>query len=106
MSGILDSPGSRTVLVRGVSRATGARVCHDGMSTVPVVVGAGPLAADDVVRVARAGAGVRLGPDARAALAQSRKVVDALADDPVAHYGISTGFGALATTHIPRERRA
>src|SRR3954462_14164688 len=76
------------------------------MSIVPVVVGAGPLAADDVVRVARTGAGVRLGDDAHVAIAESRRVVDALADDPVAHYGISTGFGALATTHIPRDRRA
>src|SRR3954468_16665504 len=75
------------------------------MSIVPVVVGAGPLAADDVVRVARTGAGVRLGDDAQVAIAESRRVVDALADDPVAHYGISTGFGALATTHIPRDRR-
>jgi histidine ammonia-lyase len=58
------------------------------------------------VRVARYGAGVRLGDDALAALAESRKVIDALADDPAAHYGISTGFGALATTHIPPTRRA
>ena len=75
------------------------------MSTT-VVVGAGPLAPEDVVRVARGGAGVRLGDDALAALADSRKVVDALAGDPVPHYGISTGFGALATTHIPADRRA
>ncbi len=27
-------------------------------------------------------------------------MVDALAGDPAPHYGISTGFGALATTHI------
>src|SRR3954468_19011479 len=76
-----------------------------GMSTT-VVVGTGPLAPEDVVRVAHAGAGVRLGDDALAALAASRKVVDALADDPVPHYGVSTGFGALATTHIPVDRRA
>src|SRR4051795_11289311 len=75
------------------------------MSTT-VVVGSGPLTPDDVVRVARNGAGVRLGDEAVAALAASRQVVDALADDPVPHYGISTGFGALATTHIPLERRA
>src|SRR4051795_10369479 len=75
------------------------------MSTT-VVVGSGPLTPDDVVRVARNGAGVRLGDDALAALTESRKVVDALAGDPVPHYGISTGFGALATTHIPPDRRA
>src|SRR3954453_12818694 len=75
------------------------------MSTA-VVGGAGPLTPEDVVRVARGGAGVRLGEDALAALAESRTIIDALADDPVAHYGISTGFGALATTHIPADRRA
>jgi histidine ammonia-lyase len=75
------------------------------MSTA-VVVGAGPLTPEDVVRVAREGAGVRLGADALAALAESRTIIDALADDPVPHYGISTGFGALATTHIPTDRRA
>ena len=34
--------------------------------------------------------------------AQARAVVDALAADDSPHYGISTGFGALATRHIPR----
>ncbi|MCX6462922.1 MAG: histidine ammonia-lyase, partial [Pseudonocardiales bacterium] len=32
--------------------------------------------------------------------------VEALADDVLPHYGVSTGFGALATRHIPVERRA
>ena len=36
---------------------------------------------------------------------RTRAVVEALADDPQPHYGISTGFGALATRHIPVERR-
>jgi histidine ammonia-lyase len=35
----------------------------------------------------------------------SRAVVERLRDDTVAHYGISTGFGALATRHIPPQRR-
>src|SRR4051794_40885107 len=84
----------------------GRRPSHEGMSPAPVVVGTGPLAPADVVRVARDGAGVRLGPDALDAISRSRGVVDKLAglDDP--HYGISTGFGALATTHIPVQRRA
>ena len=29
-----------------------------------------------------------------------------LAGDDLPHYGVSTGFGALATRHIPVERRA
>ena len=37
---------------------------------------------------------------------RSRDVVDRLAEDDEPHYGISTGFGALATRHIPLEQRA
>jgi histidine ammonia-lyase len=68
-------------------------------------VGVGPVDPTDVVRVAR-GAGVRLGEDATAAIQASRTVIDALADDTRPHYGVSTGFGALATKHIPRQQRA
>jgi histidine ammonia-lyase len=74
--------------------------------TDQVVVGIGPLTPEDVVRVARDGAGVRLADDALAGIAGSRAIVDALAEDDRPHYGISTGFGALATRHIPVERRA
>ena len=71
-----------------------------------IVVGRGPLTESDVVAVARAGAGVSLAPDALDAIAESRKTVDALAHDVEPHYGISTGFGALATKHIPPAQRA
>ena len=60
---------------------------------------------EDVVAVAREGAAVELSPDALAAIAASRAVIDALASDVVPHYGVSTGFGALATLHIPLEKR-
>ncbi|HET6394979.1 MAG TPA: aromatic amino acid lyase, partial [Blastococcus sp.] len=76
------------------------------MQSEQVVVGTGPVPPEDVVRVARHGAGVRLADEALAGIARSRDVVDALAGDDRPHYGISTGFGALATTHIPAERRA
>jgi histidine ammonia-lyase len=71
-----------------------------------VVVGTGPVTPEQLVAVARHGAGVALSDEALDALAASRAVVEALADDPEPHYGISTGFGALATTHIPTEQRA
>src|SRR3954470_18168784 len=76
------------------------------MGTDQVVVGIGPVPPEDVVRVARAGHGVRLADEALAEIARSRDVVDRLAKDDRPHYGVSTGFGALATTHIPLERRA
>ena len=71
-----------------------------------VIVGVGPLTEQDVIDVARQGAPVELSRDALAAIATSREVIERLADDVEPHYGISTGFGALATTHIPLEMRA
>ena len=71
-----------------------------------VTVGAGPLTIDEVVRVARRGAPVVLAEPAREAIRRSRAVVEALANDTEPHYGISTGFGALATKHIPPAQRA
>ncbi len=71
-----------------------------------VFVGAGPLTADEVVAVARGGARIQLAPEALAAARRGREIIDALADDAEPHYGVSTGFGALATRHIPVELRA
>ena len=39
-------------------------------------------------------------------MAASRAIVESLAADSAPHYGISTGFGALASKQIPVERRA
>jgi histidine ammonia-lyase len=71
-----------------------------------ITVGTKPLTEAEVVAVARHGAGVELGDDALRAIAGSRAVVEALADDVEPHYGISTGFGALATRHIAPDQRA
>ena len=79
---------------------------HGTVSTERVVVGTGPVTPEDVVRVARDGCGVRLATEALAAIARSRAVVDGLSRDDRPHYGVSTGFGALATLHIPVEQRA
>ncbi len=72
----------------------------------PVSVGTGPLAPAEVVAVARHGAAVTLSEEAEAAIVRAREVVDALAEAPTPAYGISTGFGALATRHIPPDMRA
>ena len=78
----------------------------DGTGGTPaVLVGTGPVRPADVVRVAREGWGVRLDGAAWAALEAGHQVVRDLAGDDVPHYGISTGFGALATRHIPADRR-
>jgi len=78
----------------------------DGGMQPRVSVGPGPVPVSDVVAVARDGAGVELSAEAMAAMAKARAVVDELAAAPTPAYGISTGFGALATRHIPTEMRA
>ncbi|MFE1592491.1 histidine ammonia-lyase [Nocardia sp. NPDC058705] len=71
----------------------------------PVVVGVGPVSPADVVRVARDGAAVVVADEALEAIGASRTRIEALAADPKPVYGVSTGFGALATRHIPLELR-
>jgi len=78
-----------------------------GPTTATVVtVGVGPLSFDDVLAVARGGVAVELGADAVAAIERARAAVETLAAAPTPAYGISTGFGALATRHIPTDMRA
>lgn len=71
-----------------------------------VVIGTGPLSADDVVDIARRHSSIELDPAAISAMQESRAVIEALAADTVPHYGVSTGFGALATKQVPVDRRA
>ncbi|MGW2257393.1 histidine ammonia-lyase [Streptomyces sp. NPDC004749] len=71
-----------------------------------VVVGTSGVTAEDVVAVARRRARVELSGEALDALAAAREVVDALAAKPEPVYGVSTGFGALATRHIGQDLRA
>ncbi|KIF76410.1 histidine ammonia-lyase [Streptomyces sp. 150FB] len=71
-----------------------------------VVVGTSGTTAEDVVAVARGHARVELSADALAALAAAREIVEALAAKPEPVYGVSTGFGALASRHIGPDLRA
>ncbi|WP_030760055.1 histidine ammonia-lyase [Streptomyces griseus] len=70
-----------------------------------VVLGTSGTTPQDVIAVARHGARVELSAEALEALAAARAVVDALAAKPEPVYGVSTGFGALATRHIDHELR-
>ena len=49
---------------------------------------------------------MELAPEALASIRSSRRTVESLAEDARPHYGVSTGFGALATRHIPPPLRA
>ncbi|MGW7274361.1 histidine ammonia-lyase [Streptomyces sp. NPDC054864] len=71
-----------------------------------VVLGTSGTTAADVIAVARGNARIDLSAEAVTALAASREIVDALAAKPDPVYGVSTGFGALATRHIGPDLRA
>jgi histidine ammonia-lyase len=73
---------------------------------VTVVLGPQGLSRDDVVAVARRGAAVELSAAAIAAMAATRTHIEVLAASDEPAYGVSTGFGGLATTRIPSEQRA
>ena len=70
-----------------------------------VIISTGPLRISDVAAVARAGTPVELAPEALAAIEASRAHVESLAQSGRPVYGISTGFGALATRFIEAEKR-
>ncbi len=71
----------------------------------PITIGVGAPSFADVVAVARHDAPVALTAEALQAITKTRAVIDALAADTTPHYGVSTGFGALATRHIPTDKR-
>ncbi len=76
-----------------------------GVAPPTVVLSVAPPTFDDVVAVARHGAPVAIDEASRQRLRAARAGVEALsrADRPI--YGISTGFGSLASTHISPDRR-
>jgi histidine ammonia-lyase len=63
------------------------------------------LSLESVIAVARHGAGVTLGAEARERIAASRRHVEGIIGEQRPVYGVTTGFGALATTHIPTPER-
>jgi histidine ammonia-lyase len=65
-----------------------------------VRLGPRPLSVEDVVAVARRGEQVELDPDLDQAMAPARAVVDKAVTEGRTVYGVTTGFGALATTRI------
>src|SRR5215218_9223133 len=63
------------------------------------------LSLESVVAVARHGARVGLSEEARDRITASRRHVEGIIDEERPVYGVTTGFGALATTHIPTPER-
>jgi len=69
-----------------------------------ITIGDGPLTIEKVAAVAREGASVRLGEEGRGRVAAARALIDRLVAEERVVYGVTTGFGQLATTHIPSEK--
>ncbi len=76
-----------------------------GFMQAAIMVGIDPLTFEDVVAVSRGGVAVEFSPEAVAAMEESRAHVDRMARSGEPVYGVSTGFGALATTFIEPEKR-
>ncbi|QNV37144.1 histidine ammonia-lyase [Rothia terrae] len=70
-----------------------------------VTVGIGAVSFEDVINVARNNAEVKLSEDALAEIGKSAERIRELANHEKPVYGVSTGFGALASKHIPLEMR-
>jgi histidine ammonia-lyase len=70
----------------------------------PVVLNGAELTIADVESVARGGRWAVLDPEARARVIEARAVIDRLVSEGEVVYGVTTGFGALATTFVPPDR--
>ncbi len=70
-----------------------------------VVLSTSGITAQEVLAVARENAIVEIAPPALEAMAKTRAHIEKLANSEEPVYGISTGFGALAQRHIPKEDR-
>jgi len=68
-----------------------------------LIVDGGPLTPGQVVEVARRRMRAVPGPGLAERMDPARAVVDAAVDSGEVVYGITTGFGALASTHIGRD---
>ncbi|CAN5570728.1 histidine ammonia-lyase [soil metagenome] len=73
------------------------------MSTVRLVPPG--VSIDDFLSVSRDDAGVAIDEQTLSGIDRSRAVIDALSAADTPSYCVSTGFGALATRHIPPELR-
>ena len=74
--------------------------------SVTVSISPAPLTPAEVVAVARGGALVELSDEAVSALHTARAVIDDMAASGEPVYGVSTGFGALASRYIDPELRS
>ena len=70
-----------------------------------VEIGLRPLTGAELIRVARQYEEVTLSAEVLARLAKQREAIDAMVQSGTPVYGLSTGFGSLATTFISPDQR-
>jgi histidine ammonia-lyase len=68
--------------------------------SAPILLTGADLTVEDVVAVARGNVSVVLADDARRRMNEARAVLERLVETGAVVYGVTTGFGALATTPI------
>lgn len=78
---------------------------HAALMDAPLQVGSRPLEIADVVKVARGMAPIELTPGVLERVAEGRRRIEELASSGCPVYGVSTGFGALATRYIEPAKR-
>jgi len=76
----------------------------EGIKPDPVVLNGAELTIADVESVARHGCSAVLAADARERVAEARAVIARLVASGDVVYGVTTGFGSLASTFVPPER--
>lgn len=70
-----------------------------------IVLGTEPLTRDQLLRVARGSEKLSVSDEVLARLTRRRSAIDAMVESGAPVYGLSTGFGSLATTSISPDQR-
>ena len=74
------------------------------MARSPIALNGAELSVADVETVARGERYAVLADDARERVVEARAVIERLVDSGEVVYGVTTGFGSLASTYVPPER--
>ena len=73
----------------------------EGITVDQIVLGEGPTTIEEIAAIARQGVRVSVGRTGKARIADAHAVVDRIVREERVAYGVTTGFGQLATTHVP-----
>ena len=101
LDAMTPTPARPGPLVRDHDHPRGPHRAPDAAGAADVVLTGADLTIDDVEAVARGGTLALLDVHARARMDEARAVVERLVAAGEVVYGITTGFGDLATTYIP-----